>query len=718
MYIHAPLPRLVIPFLSGISLWLHYGTFVLPVYAAVLIVLLFFPRIGRFQGSMRNFKSRWVFGCLAGLQFIAAGYYLAASQHELSCSGHFSRFTQGEGFLKVSLSEPVSEKANSYQLVTRVRYYVGDKDFERTTGRLMIYLEKDSLVPSLAYGDVLIIEADYEELVPPPNPFAFDYSKHLARKNIFHSVYIPSGKWYFTGNNRGNSLMKMALRWRQSALMQIEGMHLQPKESAVLSALVIGYRELLDEDMRREFAGAGAMHILCVSGLHVGIIYLVIKNLLSLFGRIRAHAAARICVVMLIIWVYAAVTGFSPSVLRAAVMFTFVAIGQHLRKPSNVYNTLSASAFVLLTINPLFLAHIGFQLSYLAVTGIVAMQGHFYRFVGFRNRILDKIWSISCVSLAAQLATGPLAVHYFNQFPNYFLLTNLVAIPMAGVILYLWLASLIFAPFPLLVNFCSMLLFRAVQLLTHAVAHVEGLPFSTLTGLYVPLHEVLLLFAIMIACRIYLVGRKRLALFYVLGLSLLMVGSVSTRKIINTFDPAFVVYHAGRETVTDFFTGKALLTTSTDTENRLGGSLDYSVSGMRLRMGKPQHQLILHVSEDTLSHGYPGFSCVGPFVDFHRLRIVFADENLGQLFQSIASGIPPADYLVVAGNPGRDLGEVIRLVNPKKVLLGGSVTPWDAAAWEQACRQAGIGVWNIRTRGAYIGRPQVLSKWVGKMRFQ
>ncbi len=618
---------------------------------------------------------------------------------------HFSHASDADGHLLVTLIEPVSVKPNSIQLITKVEMYMQHYVVERTTGRLMIYLEKDSLASTLQYGDQLIIESEYQKLMPAVNPHAFDYSRHLSRKNIYHSTYIPSGQWHVSASNRKNPLLSLALDMRTKALIMMEGMPFGQREFAVLSALVLGYRELLDDDLRNEFAGAGAMHILCVSGLHVGIIYLILKNLLSLFGRLKSCASLRLAVLMTLIWLYAAITGFSPSVLRASVMFSFVALGHHTQKPGNFFNTLSASAIFLLTINPFLLAHIGFQLSYLAVAGIVCLKGHLYRLICWRYSMMNKIWTLCCVSLAAQLATGPLAVHYFNQFPNYFLITNLIAIPLAGLIIYLWLATFLFSFIPL-VSFCFFSLLNwALQLLTHAVSAIESWPYSTLSGIYMPAYEVIFCFGIIAALFVFIELRQQSAFMLFLICVFLMVGSATLRKTLHFHDPVFVVYHTGRETVADFFTSRQLIMLATHNDGTSNRNIDFSVSGMRIRRGRPEPALEISLDDDNIHMPEKTFFRIGPFIGFHQLAIVVVCDVGGHMISSMRAGELSVDYLLVTENQPFDPADLIKKSQPAKVLLGGSLAPWYAGRWEEAARETKTAVWNVRKQGAYVGRP-------------
>jgi competence protein ComEC len=398
-----------------------------------------------------------------------------------------------------------------------VKKLIDDEGELKVSGRLMLYLQKDSLAASVKYGDYLLIENNFQEISDPKNPGEFNYRRFLSYSNIFHQAYRTSGQWQPTGRNQGFFLVRWSLAMRHKALQTFEDHHLSGREFAVVSALLLGFREYLDEDLRREFAGAGAMHILCVSGLHVGIIFLVLKFLLSFLNKVPRGRIVQTVLVILLIWFYAAITGFSPSVLRASTMFSFVALGHSFRRTTSIYNTLAASAFLLMIIDPYIITRIGFQLSYLAVISIVALQPFFYQQLVFKNYLLDKAWAILTVSLAAQLATGPLSLFYFHQFPNYFLLTNLIVIPLASLIIYSALATLVLTPIPFVGMVAGKVLFGFVYALHQSVKFIEGLPYSTSSNVFINLPETLAIFMVLIFLSLFFMQQRPKALRLALG---------------------------------------------------------------------------------------------------------------------------------------------------------------------------------------------------------
>jgi len=580
-----PLVKLVLPLMAGIIVYLQTG-FRLPGHAFIAIYSVLGPWLW-FLLSFRGmgYSRRWLPGLVAMLLFVVLGFHLAHGHDEVFRQRHFGRHGGKEGFLLLRVSEPVAEKTNSYQVIGNVGHFLQGGVITPTRGKIMLYLEKDSLAANLSYGDLLLVENRYDPMEAPKNPRQFNYRKFLSHRNIHHSAYRKSGQWHFAGEGRGRWLTASALSLRQYAL-GVFSRHLPGgREYAVISALLLGYRDYLDEDLQREFAGAGAMHILCVSGLHVGIIYMVLRILTAFMVRFRGGQSMQTIAIVMIIWLYAAVTGFSPSVLRASAMFSFVAVGQNFSRRTNIFNTLAASAMLLMAIDPFIITRIGFQLSYLAVISIVTLQPPLYHLVRPRHTLTDKAWAIITVSAAAQLATGPLSLFYFNQFPNYFLITNLAVIPLSGLIIYSGLATLLFSSIPFVGQACGHILYILLMALHNIVRMIEGLPLSTTNHIYLTLPEIIFIFLMVICGMSYFMAGRRVAIPCGLLALLCLTTSIAGRKIQQAHQRHFIVYHINRGSLIDLICSRDRLTLLNEAMAGDHRSVGFNAGDYRLSRG-------------------------------------------------------------------------------------------------------------------------------------
>jgi competence protein ComEC len=312
----------------------------------------------------------------------------------------------------------------------------------------------------------------------------FDYGMYLRRQGIAGSCWANRRNWQVIGHEEDRSLLTIAKRCQYRLHEQYRQMGIEGKELGILSALTLGYRENLDKDVQRSFSVSGAMHVLAVSGLHTGIVWGIVVWLLTLGGWFKPLWEEKWkrwllnIIAIVLIWMYAFVTGLSPSVMRSALMLSFWALSGLLEKQISRWNPLFSAAMIILIINPLALWSVSFQLSFAAVAGIMLIGQKMQRSISLKGRMLQYVGGLMLVSVAAQIATMPLTMHYFGQTSNYFALTNLVVIPMAGVLLVLGFGTLAMS-WCVIGEWLGVATKWCTWLLREVVEWIEGLPFST-----------------------------------------------------------------------------------------------------------------------------------------------------------------------------------------------------------------------------------------------
>ncbi len=434
-----PFVRLFTAFSVGILLQDYFlEDFFIPVVvgllaAGVVLLLWFYSTIS----SERSI--RYLFAIAFLLSIALCGVLRKQSQESTFQVEHLLHNDLPVDFYECVLLEDPIEKTNTWAFVVAVQSISSDEQIFSKRGQVQVYLKKDSIdtaaIQALSYGSTLWVHGSPEEIRPPRNPGGFDFKAYMARKGIYFQDYLTIEDFRINGFDPPNQLIWYATEWK-GELLDVLKMYLpNVKERGVAEALILGQKDELDIEQRRAYAAAGAMHILAVSGLHVGIIYMLVAFLLKPLDKRKFGKGLRVVVLFAALWGFAMITGLSASVLRAVTMFSIVIIAESSGRKTNIYNSLALAAFLLLLYNPNFLFSVGYQLSFLAVLGIVYLQPYLYRQWAAPNWLLDKVWSITCVSIAAQLATGPLSMYYFNQFPTWFLLSNLLVIPAAFVIL-------------------------------------------------------------------------------------------------------------------------------------------------------------------------------------------------------------------------------------------------------------------------------------------
>ncbi len=415
-----------------------------------------------------------------------------------------------EGKYSATVLEILQEKPKSYQSVLKISAFFRNDSVFKTNEKVMVYFAKSEKASRLKPGEQIVFDKTPQPVENSIDLNGFDYAGYLERKRIYRQVYLPDSRWIESGMFTHNFLI-LAERTRLQMLEIFRNQDLGEKELNVLSALTLGYKRGLDPETKRVFSAAGAMHVLAVSGLHVGIVFMILSFFLSFLKKRKRGEIAYLLVMITSLWCFAFLTGLSPSVSRAAAMFTIVVIASVFKKSSNIYQSLVASAFVLLLLNPNNLFEVGFQLSYAAVFGIVFLQPRLDKIFTFRFRVSRYFWALLTTSVAAQIATFPLSAFYFNQFPTFFWVSNLVVIPAAGILIPLGISLLFFGGIPLIAVPLTKITGFVLQLVIQFLETVEKFPLSVLE-FSVHRIELIFLYLTMFFSFIFIASKKKVFL--------------------------------------------------------------------------------------------------------------------------------------------------------------------------------------------------------------
>lgn len=547
---YIPLFRLVIPFSLGIILCFHFPySFSNIQYSLILTFLLAFVFfLNRAVSLHSSYNFRWVFGIHVIFLFFFVGYIYANARIEKFQSNHYMQgqksFTSTPGYLATVVSEPES-KTNSIKAVLEINQYRSNDHWINSTGKVLAYLKLDETA-QIKYGDQILFKKRPVEILPPANFDEFNYKKYLAHHHIYERIYLNTFSYKRVGFSPQYLLKNKAITWRNWLINRYGAYGISGEELAIVSALTLGQKESLSNELKSAYASAGAMHVLAVSGLHVGIIYLVLQFLLGWMKRFTYGKLISAILLIFSMWFYALITGLSPSVIRAATMFTFMIFAQTIKRKSNIYNTIALSAIAILLYDPFMLLEVGFQLSYLAVIGIVYLHSYLYKLLYFKIWLLDKAWEITCVSLAAQIATAPLGILYFHQFPSYFLFSNLLIIPAAFVIIFLGLAFQLVAFIPLFGKLLSWCLWHTVWVLNFLVKKLESLPYSLISGLDITIYETGIIYLIILAVSTWTTLYKPRFFIYSLALALILITSQTIEKYHQLNQKEITFYDTGK----------------------------------------------------------------------------------------------------------------------------------------------------------------------------
>ncbi len=577
---------------------------------------------------------------------------------------------------------------------------------------ILYFKNDDSLVQNLDYGSILAVNVIFDEPPEAQNPCQFNYKEYLKTKQIHRVAFVKSENWIHV-EKRTNPIFSVSFYLRNKLVKLFEESGIYGQNLAVLSALTMGYKNLLDDETRRIFSASGAMHILAVSGLHVGVLFFIVSSILFFLDRTKKGKKIKAIILILFLWFFAIFTGLSPSVLRASLMFSLVILGTAVNRKTNIYNTLSASAFVLLCFNPMLIKEIGFQLSYLAVTSIVFFYPHIYKLIYVRNKWLDKVWSLIAVSIAAQAGTFPLGLYYFHQFPNYFLLTNLFAIPLASIILYLVVLFLFFSFIPATTKIIGFLIDQTLSLLNYLVGFTESLPYSITSELSINNYQVILLLGSIVTLILFFEKRRFAFLAMFLGCLLLHFSIQSFKKINQLNEQEVVVFNIPGVTTIGFtHEGNVTFAVTDTTLSNLLEVYSFQIRGYvnskGLNVNSKTHHLTATISttkntEHTADKENWGFytsvNSAGSVIDFMGKIIFIPDGKM--LSNAIASKKLEVDLMIITSNFGKSSDKLFNLVSPKLVVIDSSVPPWELEKMLQILDEKGIEHHSVQQKGAF-----------------
>lgn len=455
-----------------------------PLHIPVEVALLVFCLLCGVMVVLYRCERTGLFGGAVFLFFFGYGYWI--TDHRLAQVRY--DFSKEEVICKVSVCEEPEEKERSILCRSVVEGEWKDTVFVRNDGRplFLLYFPKDSLSRGLRRGDRLLVHA---KLTPPSVsriPDGFDYARYLRHRGVSGTAYVPEGHWMKTGHSDSRSFRQAALDMREKVVDLYRSLGFQGDELAVLSALTVGDKDELSDEIVETYSVSGASHVLALSGLHIGFIYGLFFFFFSrLWLRWHYLKIPLSLLIIILLWLFALLTGLPASLVRSVTMCSLLILAGIQSEQVFSLDSLLATAFLMLFFHPLWLFDVGFQLSFLSVASILLIQPRLYAVWKVKNVFLRKVWGMMTMSVAAQIGVAPLIAFYFSRFSTHFLLTNLFVVPLVAFVMYSAVLLLVLTPFPflqgLLVPFTKALL----GLQNEGLRWIERLPYSSVDGIWV-----------------------------------------------------------------------------------------------------------------------------------------------------------------------------------------------------------------------------------------
>ena len=684
---HAPFIRMLIPLMLGIMMqwYLPLSIKSMGVIAGIA-VLLFLP--AQFFRGYFLYLYKWVYGIMLMIMIGLFGAVITHFNNVTHRQNWFGHLYSDSTVVVAVLSEPLIEKNKSYKADATLYALIRNDSVIQAKGGIIVYFKKDSsLLSKLDHGSTIVFKKQLQAIKNSGNPGAFDYKRYCLFHGITHQVYL-TGNEFTVSTAQTLSVYTNQMQQSRKGLLEILKKYIPGKrEAGVAEALLIGYRDDLDRDLVQSYANTGVIHVIAISGMHLAMIYGLLIVLLKPLQRNAKTKWMRGVVILSVLWLFTLLSGAGPSILRSAVMFSFIVVGESMRRKISVYHTLSASAFFLLCWNPFFLWDVGFQLSYAAVLSIVIflrpVTGWFY----FKHAFANHIWKLVAVTIAAQVLTTPLSIYHFHQVPNLFLLSNLVIVPLSGFILYGEILLCLLSLFPAIAVFAGKILSAVLRMMNSFITFVDDIPFAVSSNIVISILQTCLLYIFIITVAIWLMKtRKRMlpyAVMALLAFALCRVPDIGYKQK----QRKIIVYNIPRHSAVDFISGGAYYFAGDEAL-----ATDPFLHNFHLN---PSRLLFRMQAADSLKN----MRRVSRFFYFNDKRILLLD--------TIPAIVPVAqpvdvDIIILSKNVNVRINRLQQLFRCRQYVFDASSPAWKIRQWKNDCDSLHLRRHSVQEDGAFI----------------
>lgn len=561
-------------------------------------------------------------------------------------------------------------------------------------GTTLRYGAEADLPKGLNVGDTLLLNGRYSPTRTKGNPHAFSTSVWLQRRGIRGAVRVTPGSVTLLGKGKKGWLHGFT-QLRERMLSRLRALGLEGDTYGLIAAMTVGDKRDLPRQHREEFATTGIAHILALSGLHAGFVYAIVAALCrwfveqNLFSRILRHLLP-----VVLIWFFAAIAGFSPSLVRATTMITVVALGRFFRAHISSIESLLLAASVILFFTPEALFDVGFQLSFTAILGIFAFTRPLSRLVKSRSKIAQFFWNLLSLSIGAQLGTLPVLLYNFGALPVLGLIANLFAVPLATIIVPGGLFLLLLPPGYWISSAAVWCMELVVWVLVQSNRLMAQLPYAQLEGVRTTLWESIILATTMTLLALLAMRRRRVWLWGFIG-TLCLFGTIFGIRTFKTYrEQELVVFHAYGRTLLCERTGRAISywpTDCTPQDQRILKDYGSTIPGRIIRP--------LGV-ETPLKNDYSAPHAQTLTAAGWRLLVMSSSDSV----QSMPVFLEKAAVLIVSAQPQVPLVEILKQVQPEVVIFDGGIAPWIARKYIDSCSASDIHTHSTYDSGAYIKR--------------
>ncbi len=623
-----------------------------------------------------KFDKNIYFGILTYFTLIGIGTLAYTIQDETLNTNHYTNLSDSKrAFESVTFQIKKRLKPDAYN--NKYIVTVNSYNSKEASGKLLINIQKDSLAKTLNVDDVFFTSASLQKIQKPLNPHQFDYAKYLELKQVYRQLYLKPSELLLVSDSK-STIYSFADALRKNINSKLIEAGFKDESLSIINALLLGQKQTIDKTIYNNYVNSGTIHILAVSGLHVGIILLILNFIFQPLLYLKYGRFLRPFIIVILLWCFAVIAGLSPSVTRAVAMFSIISVAMHLKRPTNIYNTLVISAFLILLFKPTFLFEVGFQMSYLAVLGIVSVQPIIYKLWKPKSYVTDKFWQIFTVTLAAQAGVVPISLFYFHQFPGLFFISNLVVIPFLGLILGFGILIIILALLNILPDFMVVAYSFIIDSLNGFIGWVAQFEDFLFRDIPFTLLQVIFAYLIVIA----LVQVYKYRNFKWVTLSLIAVIGFQSVLFFNKYsnqNAAFVIFNKSRY---------SLIGQKHNSELSIHHNLD-SVKLKTDNVIKNYNvgENIKHVKLDHLQSVYQ-----------YKNNTILVIDSLG-----IYNGVSfQPKYILLRNSPKLNLNRVLDSLKPKEVIADASNYKSYIKRWKATCKNKKIPFHQTSEKGAFI----------------
>ncbi len=636
-----------------------------------------------------RFKFRYVQSVLLISIILFIGMILTWNKNLHHHNNWYGNFYKKEQAILVRIDEPLTEKDKTYKTILSVKKMVSDDKQYNAYGNILVYFKKGNKATNLKYGDLICIKKPLQKITNSGNPGSFNNQQYQAFQQIYQQVYLTDNDYIKTDKNEADKLWKTVYGLRDFTLNVLK-QHLSNKNGilGIAEALLIGYKNDLDANLTKAYSKAGVVHIIAISGLHLGLIYGLLLWLLNRIPFLNKNEFIKALILLGCLWMFSLMTGASASVLRSAVMFTCIIIGNVMNRKASIYNSLAASAFLLLCYNPYLVWDVGFQLSYLAITGIVWLQKPIQNLISPNNIIMTKIWEMASITIAAQIITFPICVYYFHQFPNLFLLSNLIAVPLSTIILFAEIFLVLFYKFSFFAKLISTFIFYAIQFLNEAILQINNIPFSIWDNIYADAWSTIFLYGFVVFGIYWMLNHQKQ--FFKLSLlsSLLFFGNQTFAEINALQQHRLIIYNHSNQLAIDYLN-----------RNKYQFIGDDSIKNDEKTISNVLKPSRIYYRANIPLENNKNFSFYKNVTSIHYKRIMILDSTY--CFAPIKNKID-IDVLIVSKNPRLSFHEILCVIQPKIIVFDASNSLWKTTKWKKECEALNLHFFSIKDQGAFV----------------